>query len=202
MDNQTAIRSELKTELLQRVEALGRQSLFPTDSVRINEIVQQLADLNPISSPLHLEHRSLLLGHWQLVYASRGTVVTRQLVGWSGVAIEQVWQTLSGHEAQTIAATNGAKLSLPIIGTWQLQAQGSWMWDADEQVARVTFDGFSVQAVGLFSQPTWALPEVRIPVLEWLRNEALWQTSYLDQDLRIGQGATKNLFVFHRVGSA
>lgn len=201
MDQQTAIRSELKTELLQRVAVLGRQSLFPTDSVRINEIVQRLADLNPISSPLHLEHRSLLLGQWQLVYASRGTVVTRQLEGWAGVAVEQVWQTLSGREAQTIAATNGAKLSLPIIGTWQLQAQGSWMWDTDEQVARVTFDKFSVQAVELFSQPTWALPEVKIPVLEWLRNEALWKTSYLDQDLRIGQGATENLFVFHRAGS-
>jgi hypothetical protein len=42
------------------------------------------------------------------------------------------------------------------------------------------------------------LPQITVPVLEFLRQEALWITSYLDEDLRFGRGATGNLFVFRR----
>ncbi|MCU0535345.1 MAG: PAP/fibrillin family protein [Hydrococcus sp. Prado102] len=44
----------------------------------------------------------------------------------------------------------------------------------------------------------WSLPELKIPVLEFLKNEAIWKTSYLDRDMRIGRGATGNLFVFRK----
>ncbi|NJK50810.1 hypothetical protein HC931_24265 [Candidatus Gracilibacteria bacterium] len=43
-----------------------------------------------------------------------------------------------------------------------------------------------------------SLPELKIPVLEFLKNEAMWKTSYLDRDMRIGRGVTGNLFVFRR----
>ena len=42
--------------------------------------------------------------------------------------------------------------------------------------------------------------ELKIPVLEFLRNEALWITLYLDQDIRLGCGTTDNVFVFRRIG--
>ncbi|MFE1746297.1 PAP/fibrillin family protein [Coleofasciculus sp. H7-2] len=32
----------------------------------------------------------------------------------------------------------------------------------------------------------------------FLRNEAEWTTSYLDEEIRVGRGATGNLFVFSR----
>jgi hypothetical protein len=62
----------------------------------------------------------------------------------------------------------------------------------------VTFDAFTVQATKFLGQPDWTLLELKIPVLEFLRNEALWITSYLDEDTRIGRGKTGNLFVFRR----
>jgi hypothetical protein len=72
-----ATRIVLKTELLQRVEALGlQQALFPSNGEPIDEIVRQLESINPIPQPLNPDHLPSLLGNWQLVYASKGTVVT------------------------------------------------------------------------------------------------------------------------------
>ncbi|MBE9052788.1 hypothetical protein IQ243_20640 [Nostocales cyanobacterium LEGE 11386] len=72
-----ATRLSLKTELLQRVEVLGlQQALFPSTEESIDEIVRQLESINPTEHPLSPQHLPSLLGEWQLVYASRGTVVT------------------------------------------------------------------------------------------------------------------------------
>ncbi len=198
-----ATRFALKTELLQRVEALGlQQALFPSDGEPIDEIVQQLENINPIPNPLHPDHLPSLLGNWQLVYASKGTVVTRQLASipdFGGtINVKRVWQTLVAGGLLKISASNGAFLDLPLLGEWQLRADGVWTWGADEQMAKVTFDSFSMQATKPFGMESWSFPELKIPVLEFLRNEAEWTTSYLDQQIRVGRGATGNLFVFRR----
>ncbi|MBD1908054.1 PAP fibrillin [Trichocoleus sp. FACHB-6] len=196
-------RIALKTELLQRVEALGlQQALFPSDGEPIDEIVRRLESINPIPQPLHSDHLPSLLGNWQLVYASRGTVVTRQLASipdfGGGIKIKRVWQRLVAGGTGKISASNGAFLDLPLLGEWQLQADGVWTWGADEKMAKVSFDSFSMQATKAFGMESWSFPELKIPVLEFLRNEAEWTTSYLDEEIRVGRGATGNLFVFRR----
>ncbi|MBD1928353.1 PAP fibrillin [Trichocoleus sp. FACHB-90] len=196
-------RFALKAELLQRVEALGlQQALFPSDGEPIDAIVQQLESINPIPQPLHPDHLPSLLGNWQLVYASRGTVVTRQLASipdfGGGINIKRVWQRLVADGTGKISASNGAFLDLPLLGEWQLQADGVWTWGADEKMAKVSFDSFSIQATKLFGMESWSFPELTIPVLEFLRNQAEWTTSYLDEEIRVGRGATGNLFVFRR----
>jgi len=84
--------SLLKTQLLAEIEALGQQALFPSKESIIDEIVRQLESINPISSPLHPHYVPQLLGDWQLVYASNGTVVTRQFSfshnNWAGITIK------------------------------------------------------------------------------------------------------------------
>ncbi|MBD2005471.1 PAP fibrillin [Trichocoleus sp. FACHB-40] len=196
-------RFALKAELLQRVEALGlQQALFPSDGQPIDAIVQQLESINPIPQPLHSDHLPSLLGNWQLVYASRGTVVTRQLASipdfGGGINIKRVWQRLIADGTGQISASNGAFLDLPLLGEWQLRADGVWTWGADEKMAKVSFNSFSMQATKLFGMESWSFPELKIPVLEFLRNEAEWTTSYLDEEIRVGRGATGNLFVFRR----
>jgi hypothetical protein len=198
-----ATRFALKTELLQRVEALGlQQALFPSDGEPIDEIVQQLESINPIPHPLHPDHLPSLLGNWQLVYASKGTVVTRQVASipdFGGtITIKRVWQRLVAGGTGKISASNSALLDLPLLGEWQLRADGVWTWGASEQMAKVSFDSFSMQATKPFGMESWSFPELKIPVLEFLRNEAEWTTSYLDQEIRVGRGATGNLFVFRR----
>ncbi len=198
-----ATRAALKTELWRQVEALGpERCLFPSQGEPIDEIVQQLEDINPIPHPLNASHLPSLFGNWQLIYASRGTVVTRSFASISAfgqaIKIKRVWQKLVAGGTGKISASNNAAIDLPLLGEWQLQALGVWTWGMDEQVAKVKFGTFSLQATQLFGLSNWSLPELKIPVLEFLQNEALWTTSYLDQEVRVGRGATGNLFVFRR----
>lgn len=92
-------RSTLKTELWQRVEALGiDRALLPSPAGPIDLIVQQLENINPIPRPLSCDLLPNLLGNWQLIYASNGTAVKRNLapifqIG-EGIQIKQVRQKL------------------------------------------------------------------------------------------------------------
>jgi hypothetical protein len=203
MINDDATRSSLKAELLQRLEALGlEQALFPSTQESIDEILRRLESLNPIKHPLNPSYLPSLIGDWQLVYASRGTVVTRPLASLpnfgGGIKLKRVWQKLDAGDTNRIFASNNAIFDLPLLGEWKVQADGVWICNTDEQTAKVSFSSFSVQATKLLGLSQWNLPELKIPVLEFLRNEAVWITSYLDEDMRLGRGATGNLFVFRR----
>jgi hypothetical protein len=191
-ENTTTI--ALKAELLQQLEVVSlQQALFPEPETAIDQIVLSLEEINPTPQPLSSHY---LWGEWELIYASRGTVVTRQLVttpDWMTIKINRVWQNLTTDQENQITTCNYALMALPVLGEWKVQADGKWAGGKDEKTAMVSFDAFSLQATQLF-----VLPELKIPVLEFFRNEAVWITSYLDEEIRIGRGATGNLFVFRR----
>lgn len=193
--------SKLKSELRQRGEELGVESaILPEPDARIDEIIQQLEEINPTPQPLNSTNFPHLFTDWELIYASRGTVVTRNLASipaW-GVKIKRVWQTLGKGKEGTISSSNAAEIELALLGKYKIQADGIWQLDPDEQVAKVTFDTFSVQAIKLLGISSLNLPELKIPVLEFMRSQAYWKTSYLDDEIRIGRGATGNIFVFLR----
>ncbi len=197
-------RTQLKTQLLQQINALEPgDAILPSEHHVIDQIICELETLTPIDQPLREEHWPLLLGSWALVYASRGTVVTRRSRQLPlPVSIQRVWQRLTGIEEQgatgAIATENGAVLSLPFFGELTATAQGIWQPYDEGESARVSFGAFSLQATRLLGIAGLHLPQITVSVLEFLRQEALWITSYLDEDLRFGRGATGNLFVFRR----
>ena len=194
---------DLKTKLFSQIEATSKErSLLPFSETSIDETIRQLESINSISQPLSSNNSHLLIGDWQLVYASNGTVVTRPIAEMTnvlGTAIEinKIWQSLAIRDAK-IAANNQALIELPLLGEYKLSAEGIWQPEPDQQAAKVTFKAFTAQATKFLAQSDWTLPELKIPVLEFLRNEAIWITSYLDEDTRIGRGGTGNLFVFRR----
>lgn len=195
--------SELKTQLLSQIEILGKErSLLPFSETHIDETIAALENVNPITRPLSPDDLSSLVGEWQLIYASNGTVVTRPLaeitsfIG-SGIKVKKIWQTINNFSGEIIV-NNQALIELPLLGEYQIGAEGTWQPKVDEKTATVTFNLFSLQASKFLSQPDWTLPELQVPVLDFLRNEAIWITSYLDEDMRIGRKATGNLFVFRR----
>ena len=194
---------ELKIQLLNQIEAVGMEkSLLPFCEVSIDETVKQLEEVSPISKPLSLNHLSTLIGDWQLVYASNGTVITRPIaeitnVLGSGIKVQKIWQSIDNIDGK-IKANNQAIIELPLIGEYQLSAEGVWIPEVDKQTAKVTFNIFAAQATKFLGQSNWSLPELQIPVLDFLKNEAVWITSYLDEDTRIGRGGTGNLFLFRR----
>jgi hypothetical protein len=186
MINDDATRISLKAELLPRLEALGlEQALFPSTQESIDEILRRLENLNPIKHPLNSSYLPSLIGDWQLVYASRGTVVTRPLASLpnfgGGIKLTRVWQKLGAGDTNQILASNNAIFDLPLLGEWKVQADGVWIGTTDEQTAKVSFSSFAVQATKLLGLSQWSLPELKIPVLEFLRNEAVWITSYLGE---------------------
>ena len=196
-------RTQLKTQLLQQIDALEpEEAILPSEHPGIDQIICELEELNPIDQPLQKEHWPMLLGSWALVYASRGTVVTRRIGRQVPltVGIRRVWQRLTDPEdnGAAIGTENGAVIALPLFGELTATAQGIWQPYDEGESARVTFGAFSVQATRLLGIAGLHLPKITVPVLEFLRQEALWITSYLDEDLRFGRGATGNLFVFRR----
>ncbi|KST69377.1 PAP/fibrillin family protein [Mastigocoleus testarum] len=190
-------RKSLKTELIGQVEALSfEEAIFPEAEPVIDKIVEQLEEANPIVRPLSVENQLKMFGIWELIYASRGTVVTRKVAkipDWTGIKIKRVWQNLTADDTEKINTSNCAQIELPFLGEWKVQADGVWKRNEDRKTALVSFNAFTF---GL--QKPFTLPELKIPVLEALRDEAVWITSYLDEEIRIGRGKTGNLFVFCR----
>ncbi|MGB3755924.1 MAG: PAP/fibrillin family protein [Rivularia sp. (in: cyanobacteria)] len=196
MTAENTARTSLKTKLIRRLAALSlQQAIFPQPEPAIDKIIGELEELNPIPQPLNLDNQALISGSWQLIYASNGTVVTRQVAtipDWAGIKIKQVYQILNCSNTE-IATSNCAKIELPLLGEWKIEASGIWKCEEDQKTSLVSFDAFGFQATKPFN-----LPELKIPVMEALRNEAIWITSYLDEEIRVGRGKTGNLFLFRR----
>ncbi|MGF1520650.1 MAG: PAP/fibrillin family protein [Nodosilinea sp.] len=196
-------RTQLKNQLLQQIDALETEdAIMPGEHPDIDQMICELESLTPIDQPLRPEHWPMLLGSWAMVYASRGTVVTRGINQPLPlpVGIQRVWQRLNGPEGNgaAIGSENGAVLSIPFFGELTATVQGIWQPYEEGESARVSFGAISVQATRILGIAGLHLPQITVPVLEFLRQEALWITSYLDEDLRFGRGATGNLFVFRR----
>ncbi len=208
MVSATSTRSTLKNALIKNIQFLDPlDALLPSQHPDIDRLIYDLEDLTPIREPLRNPHLSTLLGNWKLVYASQGTVVTRQVNEPSKflpLRIQQVWQRLKlSQEAESpreIETENGAILSIPLLGELTAIAKGVWQPYEEAESANVSFGAFSLQPTRLLGISGLNLPKITIPVLDLLRREALWITSYLDEDLRFGRGATGNLFVFRREG--
>lgn len=194
-------RSTLKAELLTRIRHLDTATaLLPSSHPDIDQLIYDLEALTPIAQPLQPDHWPTLLGTWELIYASQGTVVTRRIPTLWPVAIRRVWQRLTqaSQTSAPIAAENGAVVNLPLVGELTAIAQGLWQPYEEAESASVSFGAFSLQPTRLLGISGLHLPKLTLPIFEALRREALWITSYLDDDLRIGRGATGNLFVFQR----
>lgn len=196
--------SLLKAKLIDSIKILDYQkSLFPISEPAIDQIISQLEQLNPIKQPLEPKNYSYLTGSWELIYASNGTAVTRGIDFFGDlfknlIEIEKVWQNLSIDEAGQINADNNAILSLSILGEYHISIEGYWKPQTNLQQAIVTFTDSSLRATEFLCQQDWTFPKLSISIMESLRREALWITPYLDEDLRIGRGATGNTFVFCR----
>lgn len=144
----------------------------------IDSSIAALEAASPTPSPLQQpEHDGapapLLLDEWELIYASSGTYLTRsggaqvllsasalpgvgvsgirqglQLAG-SGAGSSKGSSSSSSSGQPQLRTSNAATLGLGPFGDWEIVVEGVWAV-RDGQLARVSFDGFSLQLVGLF----------------------------------------------------
>jgi hypothetical protein len=71
----------------------------------------------------------------------------------TGRSCKRLWQKLFVGNLVQISAANCAEFNLPFLGEWRSPADG--VWGADEQVAKVSFEAFSLQATK--HNEIWAL---------------------------------------------
>ncbi|KAJ9532120.1 hypothetical protein QJQ45_003837 [Haematococcus lacustris] len=141
-----------------------------------------------------------LLGCWRLLYASNGTAVTRTGLAQSAAnvkscppigpavcpddqALISASTALPGVGIQSIRQTlslNATEFGLGPFGVWRVGIDGSWQELEDGRSAKVL--------IGLGEGSA-------------ARSGADWATTYLDDDLRVGQGRSGNLFVFSKLPS-
>ncbi|GFR46872.1 hypothetical protein Agub_g8513, partial [Astrephomene gubernaculifera] len=221
--------AETKKELDRLLQNLGfPQTVLPGElkaKAEIDKVLHRLEALNPNPNPLQadIEQRPtgdlsgispLLLGEWELLYASNGTVVTRtapaqwlllsasKLPGMGLSDIEQVLSLSPGDGSLT--ASNSAVFGLGPLGSWRVGIQGVWRSAGDGRTARVLFDQMSVKPVAALGlpAPSW-LPPLKLAAGGSAgggggRLGADWVTSFLDGELRIGRGRSGNTFLFRR----
>mmetsp|Transcript_13410 Transcript_13410/g.28682 ORF Transcript_13410/g.28682 Transcript_13410/m.28682 type:complete len:286 (-) Transcript_13410:678-1535(-) len=202
---------------------------LPQEKAQVDELLQQLqhddsskplrADIpidDPDSAPSAEAVDPLLLGDWDLVYASNGTVVTRTGLGQvllsagsalPGVGLSNIMQKLSSDSEGLIQTSNEAVFGFGPFGSWQVGIEGVWRNTGDGKTVRVVFDKLRVRPVELLGLklPDW-LPQMVIApgqANSESRGGAEWVTTYVDEDLRIGRGKTSgNLFLFRRKSPA
>ncbi|GIL70399.1 hypothetical protein Vretimale_3589 [Volvox reticuliferus] len=216
--------AETKKELNFLLQTLGYPNTVlpgePQAKSEIDKVLHRLEALTQAPEPLIWHQQPggilgvspLLLGEWELVYASNGILVTRtapaELVRTAsrlpGVGISDITQTLSLNQSGAVVANNSAVLGFGPLGSWQLGIQGVWRDSGDGKTARVLFDQVSVKpvaAMGL-AVPSW-MPPLQLATGGTAgpgesRVGASWTTTFVDRDMRVGRGRDGEAFLFRR----
>ncbi|EFJ50822.1 hypothetical protein VOLCADRAFT_120517 [Volvox carteri f. nagariensis] len=216
--------AETKKELNLLIQNLGFPSTVlpgdPRAKSEIDKVLHRLEALTPAPEPLLWQQQPggtpgispLLLGEWELLYASNGILVTRtapaELLRLAsrlpGVGLSDITQTLALNEADALVASNSAVLGFGPMGSWKVGIEGIWRDSGDGKTARVLFDQVSIKpvsAMGL-AAPSW-LPPLRLASggssgPGEVRAGASWTTTFVDRDTRVGRGRDGEAFLFRR----
>ncbi|GLC43895.1 hypothetical protein PLESTB_000920600 [Pleodorina starrii] len=216
--------AETKKELSFLLQSLGYPNTVLPGEARakseIDRVLHRLEALTPAPEPLLWQQQPggvpgispLLLGAWELVYASNGILVTRtapaELLRTAsrlpGVGLSDISQVLSLNSSGSLVASNSAVFGFGPLGSWRVGIEGVWRDSGDGKTARVLFDQVSIKpdsAMGL-PAPSW-LPPLRLATGGTSgpgesRAGAPWITTFVDRDMRVGRGKEGEAFLFKR----
>lgn len=193
-----ANRQFLKTELIRRIEGLSvRKALSSSPEPTVDEIVQQLEEVNPTPHPLSFESLPQIYGIWQVAYTSNETVVTSATdTVQEGVLTNiEIWENLTAGSNSTIAACDYVLIEVASFAEWKIEVEGVWKFNEDEKTAVVRFSTFEFKQTKPFPFPFF---DLKIPIFEVFRNERVFVTTYLDEDMRIARVDNSSVFVFRK----
>eukprot|EP00238_Polyblepharides_amylifera_P008732 CAMPEP_0196575724 /NCGR_PEP_ID=MMETSP1081-20130531/5145_1 /TAXON_ID=36882 /ORGANISM="Pyramimonas amylifera, Strain CCMP720" /LENGTH=394 /DNA_ID=CAMNT_0041894111 /DNA_START=462 /DNA_END=1646 /DNA_ORIENTATION=+ len=189
--------AKLKSELMIAIQSMGEDALRPTSTetreamTRMVERLEKLGSRTDQTAPLGGEE-----GDWELLYASRGTALTRPLLPAldfhpAGVRVSSVSQSV----AQEDGTSNAADISLGPLGTWRVKAGGS----RQEKSGTLAFTSLSISPVEMMGVPLNNLPEFTLPLPKQLQREETWVTSFVDNEVRVSRGEPEGaVYVFRR----
>ncbi|MGL5835916.1 MAG: PAP/fibrillin family protein [Waterburya sp.] len=187
-----------KAELLEAIAGKNRGLLAnEIDNARVLSAIQQLEDINPTKKPL--EAKDLLNGDWRLLYTTSKGILG--LDRFPLFKLGQIYQCIRVSEAKVYNIAE-------IIGLPMLEGLVSVAASFDPVSERRINVIFERSIIGLQRFLSYKTPAKKIQQIEsgkkflpidfkidrgeqkgWL------ETTYLDQDMRIGRGNEGNVFV-------
>ena len=187
-----------KSELLEVIAGKNRGLLAnEIDNVKVLSAIQQLEDHNP--NPKPLEAKDLLEGNWRLLYTT-----SRALLGLDRfplLNLGQIYQYIRTTEAKlyNIAEVVG----LPFLEG--LVSVAATFEPVSERRVNVKFERYIVglQRLCAYQSPEKFIRDIesgkKFPPLDFgiaNREQKGWlEITYLDEDLRIGRGNERSVFV-------
>ncbi|KAH7445492.1 hypothetical protein KP509_01G011500 [Ceratopteris richardii] len=190
---------DFKKILIKAVANTNRgKNTTPEERKRIFEMIMELENLNPAENPVNSPYLS---GYWSLLYTApvdeiksdkyAGTQEGPFLARVKPLAFGSVRQTRSSQviDVERGIAKNIADFTfLGRNGTLTIQGKASPSQVVGKERVRldVTFDSFSVK-IG-----DWTFPTIS---LQWINPQGWVDTTFLDQDMRVGRGDKGSVFV-------
>ena len=187
-----------KAELLEAIAGKNRGLLAnEIDNVRVLSAIQQLEDTNPTPKPL--EAKDLLNGDWRLLYTTSKGILG--LDRFPLFKLGQIYQCIRVSEAKVYNIAE-------IVGLPMLEGLVSVAASFDPVSERRVNVVFERSIVGLqrflsYTSPAKLIQQIEsgkkfLPIdfkIERGEQKGWLETTYLDEDMRIGRGNEGNVFV-------
>ena len=187
-----------KAELLEAIAGKNRGLLAnEIDNVRVLSAIQQLEDTNPTQKPL--EAKDLLNGDWRLLYTTSKGILG--LDRFPLFKLGQIYQCIRVSEAKVYNIAE-------IVGLPMLEGLVSVAASFDPVSERRVNVVFERSIVGLqrflsYTSPAKLIQQIEsgkkfLPIdfkIERGEQKGWLETTYLDEDMRIGRGNEGNVFV-------
>ena len=187
-----------KAELLEAIAGKNRGLLAnEIDNVRVLSAIQQLEDINPTHKPL--EAKDLLNGDWRLLYTTSKGILG--LDRFPLFKMGQIYQCIRVSQAKVY---NVAEIiGLPMLEG--LVSVAATFEPVSDQRVNVIFERsiIGLQRLLSYNTPTKLIQEIEsgkkfFPLdfkIERGDQKGWLDTTYLDEDMRIGRGNEGNVFV-------
>ncbi|MFM2314242.1 MAG: hypothetical protein RLZZ04_3518 [Cyanobacteriota bacterium] len=190
-----------KAELLEAIAGKNRGLLAnEIDNARVLSAIQQLEDINPTKKPL--EARDLLNGDWRLLYTTSKGILG--LDRFPLFKLGQIYQCIRVSEAKVYNIAE-------IMGLPMLEGLVSVAASFDPVSERRINVIFERSIIGLqrflsYKTPAKMIQQIEsgkkfLPIdfkIDRGEQKGWLETTYLDQDMRIGRGNEGNVFVLTR----
>jgi hypothetical protein len=187
-----------KAELLEAIAGKNRGLLAnEIDNARVLSAIQQLEDINPTNKPL--EAKELLNGDWRLLYTTSKGILG--LDRFPLIKLGQIYQCIRVSEAKVY---NIAEiLGLPML-EGLVSVAASFDPVSDRRI-NVIFERsiIGLQRLLSYKTPAKMIQQIEsgkkfLPIdfkIDRGEQKGWLETTYLDQDMRIGRGNEGNVFV-------
>eukprot|EP00741_Cyanophora_paradoxa_P016836 tig00020943_g16260.t1 len=190
----------VKKELLSIVAGTNRGFLVSDEQTRkqIDEKITRLEAMNPTPAPTEEPGIELLKGNWRLVYTNSLDVVLLARI--PALQLGEVFQSYDGQTLTNVAELSGLPPFDALSGTSSTFSVDASVEAVSPVRLQVAFQRAKLTPGKVLGRPLSFLPPLQVPISSSAGNQNTYlDTTFLDEDMRIGRGVGTSVFVLTRV---